>query len=319
MLFLSRQDVETALQPQACIKAMAAALSGLAEGSWHQPPRQQFCPLSASARMGLMPAYRDITPMFGIKDIVVAPGNPGRGLDTHQGVVVLHDGVDGRVLAVVDATAVTAIRTAAVSAVATRALARRGGTVVALLGTGAQAVTHAAAMRCVWPGASLRIWGRSTRHAAAAANLAGASVCATVTEATRDADVICTLTSARTPILTAADVPPGCHVNAVGSSSLDAREIAGNLIAHATRFVDSRAQAVVECGEFALAVRDGVLAADHAVTELGDVLLGRHPGRAAEGEVTLFKSLGLAVEDLAAAELAMHEAIRLGIGTTIDW
>ena len=179
MLLLTRRDVEAVLDIPACAAAMVDALSGLARGALQQPPRSQFIPHGAPARMGLMPAYRSQgRPVFGLKSVLVNAGNAARGLDTHQGVVLLHDGEDGRVLAVIDATAITEIRTAAVSAVATRTLARPDSAIVAILGTGTQARAHVHAMRHVFPRAEIRIWGRDRPRAEALAE--GLRACSTI-------------------------------------------------------------------------------------------------------------------------------------------
>ncbi len=320
MLILSQADVETLLDLPGCETAMVTALTGFARGSHCQPPRVQVRLPDVPVLMGLMPAFRaGGNPVWGLKDVVVAPGNPARGLDSHQGAVLLHDGQDGRLLAVVDATAITAIRTAAVSAVATRALARANTEAVAILGTGVQARWHIAAMRLVFPAARIVLWGRDTARAAALAEQTGVLACATVAEATRGAGVICTVTAATAPILDAGLVPAGCHVNAVGACSPRAREVAGDLVREATVVVDSRAQAAVECGELLLAMQEGAIGADHVAAELGEVLLGRHPGRQDAREITLFKSLGLAVEDLEAALLVVARARARGIGTEVAW
>jgi len=300
--------------------AMVAALQGFSAGAWWQPQRQQMRISGAPLRMGLMPAYRGAgRRVLSLKAVVVAPDNPARGLDSHQGAVLLHDGEDGQLVAVVDATSITAIRTAAVSAVATRALARRDVGRIAVLGTGAQARSHVAAMRAVFPAAEIALWGRSFARAEALADEVGGEACATVARAVADAGVICTVTAAAEPILDAAMVGPGCHINAAGASSAGAREIAADLVSASARFVDSRVQAAVECGEFLLAVRDGAMAADAPCTELGEVLLGAHPGRANAKEITLFKSLGLGVEDLAAAELVVDLAAKRGLGAHVQW
>jgi len=315
MLHLTGRDVEAVLDIPSCADAVAEALRGLARGDWQQPLRGKFKPAEGVAGIGMMAAYRGgDRPLFGMKSIVVNPANAARGLDTHQGVVLLHDGIDGRVLAVIDAALLTAIRTAAVSLVATRALARPECEVVAILGTGAQARAHVRAMRHLFPRAEIRIWGRTPARAAALAEAMGAVACATPATATSGAEIICTVTGARTPLLDAKLVSPGAHINAVGASALDAREIAGDLVARASRFIDSPAQGALECGEFHLAIADGILDANHEASELGGVLLGRAPGRRAASEITLFKSLGLAVEDLAAADLAMCVARHRGIG-----
>ena len=320
MVVLSRRDVEAILDMEGCMAAMVEALKGFSAGAWWQPHRQQTRIPGQPLRMGLMPAYRGAgRRLVSLKEMVVAPGNPARGLDSHQGAVLLHDGEDGRLVAVVDATSITAIRTAAASAVATRALAREDVQRIAVLGTGAQARSHVAAMRCVFPAAEIAIWGRSSERAEALADEVGGRACATVSSATAGAGVICTVTAAAEPILDASSVAPGCHINAAGASSPGAREIAADLVAASCRFVDSRVQATVECGEFLLAMRDGALAADAPCAELGEVLLGKHPGRGDPQEITLFKSLGLGVEDLAAAQLVLELATQRGLGTHVPW
>jgi ornithine cyclodeaminase len=320
MLILSRRDVETVLDVRACMAAMESALAGLSRGTWRQPPRTQVRIDGSGILMGLMPAFRDRGErLLALKDILLVPDNPARGLQSHQGVVLLHDGVSGCLLAIVDATAVTAIRTAAVSAIATRVLARPDTTKVAILGTGVQACRHVEAMRALVPAAEIVVWGRTPDRAAALCEQMDVRACASVEEAAAGADVICTVTASPVPLLDLATVAPDCHVNAVGASSPVTREIAADLVAKAALFVDSRTQADVECGEYLLAMRDGAIGPGHIRAELGDVLIGRAPGRANNDGITLFKSLGLAVEDLAAAEAAVIAATQRGIGTRVEW
>ena len=320
MLILSRRDVETVLDVRACMAAMELALAGLSRGTWRQPPRTQVRIDGSGVLMGLMPALRDGGErLLALKDILLVPDNPARGLQSHQGVVLLHDGVSGCLLAIVDATAVTAIRTAAVSAIATRVLARPDTTKVAILGTGVQACRHVEAMRAIVPAAEIVVWGRTPDRAAALCEQMDVRACASVEEAAAGADVICTVTASPVPLLDLATVAPDCHVNAVGASSPVTREIAADLVAKAALFVDSRTQADVECGEYLLAMRDGAIGPGHIRAELGDVLIGRAPGRANNDGITLFKSLGLAVEDLAAAEAAVIAATQRGIGTRVEW
>jgi ornithine cyclodeaminase/alanine dehydrogenase-like protein (mu-crystallin family) len=320
MLILSHADVETVLDVASCIPVMTAALMGFARGDWLQPARSQFRMDGGRILLGLMPAFRDEgRRLLALKEIVRVPRNRARGLDTHQGAVLLHDGEDGRLFAIVDATAITAIRTAAVSAVATQALARPDTARVAVIGTGVQAHRHIEAMRTVFPAAEIVLWGRSAASAAALAEKTAVHHCDTIEAATAGAGVICTVTASPEPLLRRSMVAPGCHINAVGASAPNAREIAGDLVAAAELFVDSRAQAEIECGELRLAIEEGAIGPAHVRGELGEVLIRRAPGRSDPGCITLFKSLGLAIEDLAAAEAAVMEATARGVGTRIAW
>jgi ornithine cyclodeaminase/alanine dehydrogenase-like protein (mu-crystallin family) len=287
---------------EACIEAMDEVLRSLARGELHQPLRPVTRPEGADSLMGLMPAYRGgDRAAWSLKEIVIAPGNPARGLDAHQGAVLLHDGITGQLRALLNASAITEIRTAAVSGVATRALARPDSTVVAILGGGVQARSHAEAMAVVLPNAEVRTWARADGG--------------TPEEALRGADVVCTCTSAREPILRHEWLSPGAHVNAVGSSVPTARELDGDTVGAATVFVDRRESALNEAGDLLLAG----FGEERIAAELGEVLVGEHPGRSDPGELTVFKSLGLGVEDLAAAELVVRTAREQGVGTEVEF
>jgi ornithine cyclodeaminase/alanine dehydrogenase-like protein (mu-crystallin family) len=287
---------------EACIEAMDEVLRSLARGELHQPLRPVTRPEGADSLMGLMPAYRGgDRAAWSLKEIVIAPGNPARGLDAHQGAVLLHDGITGQLRALLNASAITEIRTAAVSGVATRALARPDSTVVAILGGGVQARSHAEAMAVVLPNAEVRTWARADGG--------------TPEEALRGADVVCTCTSAREPILRHEWLSPGAHVNAVGSSVPTARELDADTVGAATVFVDRRESALNEAGDLLLAG----FGEERIAAELGGVLVGEHPGRSDPGELTVFKSLGLGVEDLAAAELVVRKAREQGAGAEVDF
>ncbi|MEO5574954.1 MAG: ornithine cyclodeaminase family protein [Gaiellaceae bacterium] len=302
ILVLDEHAVRSLLTMAECIEAMDAILRSLARGELHQPLRQVTRPDGADSLIGLMPAYRGGgRPVWSLKEIVVAPDNPARGLDAHQGAVLLHDGETGELRALLNASAITEIRTAAVSAVATRALARPDARVVAILGAGVQARSHEGAMRAVLPGAKIRTWTRSDGGSAEAV--------------LREADVVCTCTSAREPILRHGWLAPGAHVNAVGSSVPSARELDADTVAAATLVVDRRESALNEAGDLLLAG----FGEDRIAAELGEVLVGSHPGRTNSAELTVFKSLGLAVEDLAAAELVVAKAREQGVGTEVDF
>jgi ornithine cyclodeaminase len=233
--------------------------------------------------------------------------------------VLLHDGATGVLQAVLNASAITEIRTAAVSAVATKLLARRGARRVAILGAGVQARSHAHAMRTVVDDPEVRIWSRTPEHAEALALEAHAVVCGTVEEALDGAEIVCACTAAREPVIRRAWLQLGAHVNAVGSSIPTARELDGDVVAAASLFVDRRESALNEAGDYLLAVEEQGIGPDHILAELGEVLVGAHPGRRRDDELTVFKSLGLAVEDLAAAALCVERAQERGIGTEVPF
>ena len=302
VLVLSEHDVRALLPMDECIKAMDGVLRSLERGELHQPLRFLTRPPDAESLMGFMPAHRSGEgSVWSLKEIVIAPGNPGRGLDAHQGAVLLHDGETGELRALLNASPITEIRTAAVSAVATRALARPDAGVVAILGAGVQARSHAAAMRAVLGDAEIRTWSRGDGG--------------TPEDVLRGADVVCTCTSAREPILRREWLAAGTHVNAVGSSLPTTRELDTETMTASRLFVDRRESTLNEAGDLLLAG----LGEEHIQAELGEVLTGAHPGRADGAELTVFKSLGLAVEDLAAAELIVRKAREQGAGTEVQF
>jgi ornithine cyclodeaminase/alanine dehydrogenase-like protein (mu-crystallin family) len=317
LLVLSEADVHTVLDMESCIAAMEDVLGALARDELTMPLRFVVRP-PGDQLLGLMPAHRGgDAPLFALKEVVVAPGNGARGLDPHQGAVLLHDGETGILQAVVNASAITEIRTAAVSAVATKLLARPGARHVAILGAGVQARAHAVAMRVVVEDAELRIWSRTPAHAEALALESHAAVCATVEEALDGAEVVCTCTSSREPIVRRAWLDQGAHVNAVGSSIATARELDADVIAESALFVDRRESTVNESGDYLGAVEEAGIGPDHIRAELGELLVGSHPGRRDDSELTVFKSLGLAVEDLAAAALCVERARERGVGAEV--
>jgi ornithine cyclodeaminase/alanine dehydrogenase-like protein (mu-crystallin family) len=322
---LGGDDVRATLTMPDCIEAMDAVLRQLAAGELYLPLRSVVRPpQSPGGFMGLMTAHRaGDAPAFGLKAVAIFPENPRRGLDAHQGVVVVFSGEDGRVTGIVDASAVTAIRTAAVSAVATRALAREGASTLAVLGAGVQATAHVEAMACVMPLERVRICSRSADAAARLADGARARhgvdavASATIAEAVEGADVVVTATTAREPIVERRWFAPGAHINAVGSSIPTTRELDGATVAAAKLFVDARESARNESGDLLLAVREGAVDEAVPLVELGEALTGAAPGRTADDQLTVFISLGLAVEDLAAAELALRVAAETGVGAEV--
>jgi ornithine cyclodeaminase/alanine dehydrogenase-like protein (mu-crystallin family) len=302
VLVIPEHDVRRLLPMDECIDAMEDVLRSLARGELHQPLRFVTRPPGADSLMGFMPAHRSGDgSMWSLKEIVIAPNNPARGLDTHQGAVLLHDGETGELRAILNASPITEIRTAAVSAVATRALARPGARSVAIIGAGVQARSHAEAMRVVLGDVEIRSWSRRDGGTAEAV-LEGA-------------DVVCTCTSAHEPVLRHEWLAPGAHVNAVGSSLPSVRELDTETMVASSLFVDRRESTVNESGDLLLAG----LGEDHIRAEVGEVLIGSHPGRTDTDELTVFKSLGLAVEDLAAAELIVRKAREEGAGTEVEF
>jgi ornithine cyclodeaminase/alanine dehydrogenase-like protein (mu-crystallin family) len=302
LLVLSERDVEQLLTMDECIEAMADVLAALARGELYQPLRFVLRPPDAAGLMGFMPAHRaGAGAAFSLKEIVVVPENPARGLDAHQGGVLLHDGETGQLRALLNASPITAIRTAAVSAVATRALARPGARTVAIIGTGVQGKAHAEAMRAVLGEPEIRMWSRRTGGSAE--------------DAVRGADVVCACTTSPEPVVRREWLAPGVHVNAVGASVPRARELDEETIRAATLVVDRRESALNESGELLIPG----LGEERIAAELGDVLIGAHPGRTSDDELTVFKSLGLAVEDLAAAELVVRRAREQGAGVEVEF
>jgi ornithine cyclodeaminase/alanine dehydrogenase-like protein (mu-crystallin family) len=319
LLVLSHDDVTALLPMDACISLMRETLMSLARGEAFQPPRAAIRPPGAAGVLGLMPAYRAApAPFFGLKEVAVFPGNHAVGLDAHQGLVILHDGTNGQPLAAMNASAITAIRTAAVSAVATDALARREASSLALIGAGVQAHAHLDALPRVRQLRDLRIASRTPAHAgslAAEARSRGLPARATsIADAVKGADVVTTVTSSREPVFDGAWLAEGAHVNAVGASARMGREIDDTTVARSLFFVDSREASERESSDYVEARERGTIGSDHIRAELGDVLLGRHPGRTSERDVTLFRSQGLAIEDLACAVHCYAAARRDGRG-----
>lgn len=310
-----------------CIETMQSALIDLARGEVYQPLRTILRPVGARGFLGLMPSYRGGgSPGFGLKEVCVFPGNPVIGLDTHLGAVLLHSPHTGELQAVINASAITVIRTAAVTAVATRALARRDASVLAIIGTGAQALGHVRSIPLVRNVRELRIAGREPRRSERFAERSAqmmphlpAKAMRSVEEAVAGADIIVTVTSSHEPVLRREWISPGAHINLVGSSVSTAREADGATMAAGSLFVDRRESAVNESGDYLFAVREGAIGPDAIRAELGDVLSGSARGRQSDEEITIFKSLGLAIEDLAAAQYLYEKARRTGQGTWAEF
>lgn len=330
LLVLSGSAVGSVLGYKECADAMRSALIARANGEVFQPLRTVLKPDRADGLMVLMPSFQAGTDAgYGLKAICVTPGNPGRGLDSHQGIVLLSSSQTGEPLAVINASALTEIRTAAVSAVATDVLASRDADVLAIIGTGVQARSHLRAIASTRPLAQIRVAGRTPEKAsklldelrpelAASIRLTGTG---NVQQAVEGANIIVTATNSAEPVLRREWLTPGVHINAVGACLPHLRELDTATVADAALFGDSRDSVLAEAGDYVLAAAEGAIGPDHIQAELGELLAGGsgHPGRTGEREITIFESLGLAVEDLAAAALAYRIAWDRGLGNWIDF
>lgn len=307
-VLIADQKLVTEIFPmQEAIPTMRRALTMLAEGDVVMPLRTMLGLPRGDAVMGLMPSYLGGLEAAGVKVIAAFPANFGSEYDTHQGVVLFFETERGLLRAIVDATSITAIRTAAVSGLATDLLARPDAGDLALIGAGTQAHTHLQAMQAVRPVRRVRVHSvpaeSATEFAERESRLTGLSVeaVATAEEAVAGADLICTTTTATEPVVRGAWVSPGAHVNAVGAYTPTTRELDSDLVAGARLYADRRESLLGEAGEFLIPKAEGRFGDEHIAGEIGEVLTGKAPGRTSPDEVTLFKSLGIAIEDLASA------------------
>ena len=326
ILVLNNREVAELLPMKECIAVMREALSALASGNAQQPLRTIMRPADAKGVMGLMPAFMaGDSAAFGLKAICVFPGNPAQGKDAHQGAVLLFSGETGELLAMMNASAITAIRTAAVSGVAADLLARVDACNLAILGSGVQARSHLEAMSQVRSLRRCRIASRHFEHAKSFAKEMRPEFSfplepvETVEEALEGADLIVTATSAVEPIVRREWISTGAHLNLVGSSTPKTREVDSETVAAASLFVDRRESTISEAGDCLLALRDGLIGPDHIRAEIGEVLEGDKPGRTSLEEITLFKSLGLAIEDLFAAEYTFRKARAQQVGSWVSF
>ena len=324
ILILTHAEVEELLPVRECIPVMAEALADLARGNVYQPLRMIITPPDAEGDMALMPSYRSgERAAYGVKTVCFFPGNPSKGLDSHQGSVMLFSAETGELVALMNASAITAIRTAAVSGVATQLLAREDACELAIIGSGVQARAHIEAMACVRPIKRARVASSRFENTKKFADELGPrysfpiEALENVESAVRGADLIVTATTAAEPILKREWISPGAHLNVVGSSIPTTREVDSATMAAASLFVDRQESTINEGGDYLFALRDGAIGPDHIKAEIGELLIGAKPGRTSPDEITLFKSLGLAVEDLASADYLYRKATRTGAGTWV--
>ncbi len=324
VLIINQSEVQQLLPMNECLEVMAAALKTLARGEAILPLRPVLWLPEKIGALGMMPSYLGDIKAMGLKVVSVFPGNHGTEYDSHQGAVLLFETAHGRLLAIVDASEITAIRTAAVTGVATKLLAREDAGDLAILGSGVQARTHLEAMLLARKIKRVRVWSRNLEHGTEFAehesrrHKIAVEPMATVREAVAGADIICTTTAAREPVLMGDWIAPGAHVNAVGSSVAFTRELDTAAVVKSRLFVDRRESTVNEAGDFLFPKKEGAIGDDHIQGEIGELLLGKIAGRKSAREITLFKSLGLAVEDLASAHHIYMKALEKGMGVSLE-
>jgi len=324
MLIINNSQVRELLPMRDCMEVVGKALADLARGEGVQPLRSGILRPDRQGVLAWMPGSLAAGRPFGVKILSVVD-NPGElGVESHQGGVMIFDPTNGSPLALCEAGAITAVRTAAVSALATDRLARPDAVDVAILGAGTQAGSHVEAMVAVRPVERLRVWSRDSdkvrAFAAEQASRHGVVIeaVADIESAVAGADIVCTTTSAREPILFAEMLEPGMHINAVGASIPSWREIDAGVLPLVSLFTDRRESLRNEAGEYIQAVENGLVEQGLVVPEIGEVMNGDHPGRTSETEITFFRSLGLAVEDIASARLGYQRAVEGGVGTHVD-
>jgi ornithine cyclodeaminase len=306
MRFIDREEVARRLTYDVCIPIVRQAMVALSKGETKQLLRS-IIPLSEGRLFGVMPGAMGAHAPFGAKLISVFQDNFARGMQSHQGLVILFDPESGAPVCVLHAGEITAIRTAAASAVATDALARRDARHLALLGYGEQAATHARAIGKVRDLESILVWGRSSERAQTFAKRMQAELAVPVAtaevvrDAVAEADIICTVTSAAEPILKGEWVRPGTHLNLVGSGYAGPAEVDNDLVVRSRFIADSREGVLQQGAEFLRAKAAGLVGDEHIVAEIGQVLTGEIEGRPSAEEITVYKSLGHVVQDLASA------------------
>jgi len=318
-------EVRQLLPMAECIDLMQRTMIAVSEGRVVLPLRSILVMPGDRGMMGMMPGYLADPECFGVKLVSLIPRNKPPQYSSHLGLVLLFEADHGQPVALLDAAEITAIRTAAASGLATRLLARPEAGDLALLGAGEQARSHLEAMLSVRALRRIRVWARDRDKARLFAQAQGArhqiaiETSPTVREAIAGADIICTTTKAREPILQGDWLTPGTHLNVVGSSIAAAAEIDTPAVVKARFFVDRRESTIHEGGEYLRALKSGAITADHILGEIGEVANGSKTGRTSPLDVTLYKSLGIAPQDLASAHHVLEKARAAGVGQVIDF
>lgn len=319
-LLLAEADVRSLLTMDDLIETMGLALADFSARAVTQPVRTVLEVGDRKSFYGVMPAWMPSRPALGTKLVTVFEGNPERGMPTHLATIVLLDPETGALLALMDGRYITEARTAAVSALSVRHLARENARTLAIIGSGVQARSHLEAISRVRDLSDIRVWSPNRARVESFVSemrphaTARVSAASSAQDATADADIVALVTSAKEPVVRSEWIADGAHVCAVGACRPTLREMEAALVARGDLFVDSRDAALVEAGDIVLAIKDGAIGAGHIKAELGDVVSGKADGRRGQHRVTIFKSLGLAVEDVAAAHLVYERARAGGVG-----
>ncbi|CAN5797522.1 alanine dehydrogenase [soil metagenome] len=323
-ILLTEANVRALVDIDDLVEAMEGALAEFSAGQVSQPLRTVLQIGAQKAFFGVMPASMPSRSALGTKLVTVFASNLERELPSHLATIILLDPDTGALLALVDGRYITEARTAAVSAVSVKHLARKDAGVLALIGSGVQARSHLEAIDRVRSLSEVRVWSRSPANRdsfvseMAPHTSADLHAAASVEDALRGADIVVLATAAREPVVRSEWVAGGAHICAVGACRPDQREMDAALVARSVLYVDSREGALAEAGDVVLAIKDGAISASHIVGELGELVAGRCQGRATDTQVTIFKSLGMAVEDVAAAHLAFTRAKAKGIGGAFE-
>jgi ornithine cyclodeaminase/alanine dehydrogenase-like protein (mu-crystallin family) len=318
-------EVRRLLPMAECVDLMHRTMIAVSERRVVLPLRSVMVMPGDRGMLGNMPGYLADPECFGVKLVSLIPHNKPPQYSSHLGLVLLFEAEHGCPVALLDAAEITAIRTAAASGLATRLLALPQAGDLALLGAGEQARSHLDAMFAVRTLRRVRIWARDPAKAAEFAKTEGARLgiaiepCADVRDAVAGADIICTVTKAREPILLGEWLTPGAHLNVVGSSIAGTAEIDTPAVVKSRFFVDYRESTVNEGGEYLRALKAGAIAPDHILGEIGEVANGTRAGRKSPSDITLYKSLGIAPQDLASAHYVLEKARAAGVGQTIDF
>ena len=305
--FIGKEEVATLLPMQECIDVMESTFLALANGQCLQPLRSIMWLPDKTGLLGMMPGYAAGPDVMGIKLITVFHANKDSGYPSHQGIVALFDAKHGQPLMMFDATEITAIRTAAVSALATRVLSRENSDRLAVIGAGEQAQRHIESILLVRKIKEISIWNRNESNAEALSKKITARcaidirVTKTPQHAVENADIICTVTASRQPLVMGNWIDNGSHINAVGSSTPFSRELDTKAVVRGILFTDRYESLFKEAGDFLIPKEEGAIADSHVKAELGEVLNGSKKGRESDQQITIFKSLGLAAEDIFSA------------------
>jgi alanine dehydrogenase len=324
MLLLSEKQVQGLIDVDELIAALEDAHRQYATGNAVMPVRLVVPLAQIQGRITSMPGFLNEDRALGMKVVTYFQENPKQGLPAILATIMLFSAETGKMIAAMDGSYITAIRTACASAMATKALANPRTSVLAILGAGVQARAHIAALTHVRKLEKIKIYSPSGTSAIALKKELEPQVKVTIevaksaVEAVRETDLVVTVTTAKEPILKQEWLKPGVHINAVGSHRPDSRELDGAILARAKVVVDSREAILSECGDILLALKEGSISENAIHAEIGEVLAGTKPGRQSTDEITLYKSVGIAIQDVATANLVYRKATERGIGTNVE-